>query len=797
MSRKDSINICKVGIMFVSIILLAWLNSISRFITEPVSYAWFGYMILPAIISILATALFVKLLLLIYKLRKNAIKPQEKYRSLYCQAQVGLVTTTLDGSKIIMANPKMLEMLGYDDFSEISHLSAYSLWANPIDRLHFINQLQIYEKLSGYKFSAVCKDGNIRDFELYAIYDSSTGHIESNIIDITEKQIYEKQLLYQATLLDNIQESIIVIDNNKNNRGIVQFHNRQAEKLFQITNGELIYDILARFNVTYDSNIIEEILTTLETGNSWQGELSFIINDEKRIFMNRVDPIIDKNKTTAYVVMSTDITELVHNREKAEAANLAKSQFLANMSHEIRTPMIGILGAVDLLEQSINDITQLEKINIIRECGEDLLEIINDILDVSKIEIGLINLNCENCNVYDLFNRTINMIEPALSEKGLKLEVDIQAISSISLYLDPYKLRQVLTNILFNAIKFTPQGTITLKAHIEIIDKEHQLIISISDTGIGIPDDHISFIFEPFSQVDNSTSRDFEGTGLGLYICKKLIDLMRGTISVNSSLGKGTKFLISLPVEIATKQAKPIKPVTTSVNEDETIHFIPRSILVVEDNELNQKIVCEMLRNYGFDVTTAKNGLDCLQILQHKSFDMILLDIQMPIMDGYETAQLIKEDVNLKHIPIIAMTAHAMNGDREKCLASGCNSYIAKPFKAEELVEEIKKHLTSDIKVSKHNLSNNLFINELIPEFINILSNMIENLADAIHNNNMEEIKSISHDIKGTSGMYGFNKISNIAAQIEKAVQDNSISKIQSLHQQLNILYQETAQRVS
>lgn len=272
---------------------------------------------------------------------------------------------------------------------------------------------------------------------------------------------------------------------------------------------------------------------------------------------------------------------------------------------------------------------------------------------------------------------------------------------------------------------------------------------------------------------------------------------MRGTISVNSSLGKGTKFLISLPVEIATKQAKPIKPVTTSVNEDETIHFIPRSILVVEDNELNQKIVCEMLRNYGFDVTTAKNGLDCLQILQHKSFDMILLDIQMPIMDGYETAQLIKEDVNLKHIPIIAMTAHAMNGDREKCLASGCNSYIAKPFKAEELVEEIKKHLTSDIKVSKHNLSNNLFINELIPEFINILSNMIENLADAIHNNNMEEIKSISHDIKGTSGMYGFNKISNIAAQIEKAVQDNSISKIQSLHQQLNILYQETAQRVS
>lgn len=797
MSRKETINICKVGVMFFFIVLLTWLNSISSFITGSIPLIWFGYMILPAIISILTAALFIKLLLIVYKLRKSANKPQEKYHSLYCQAQVGLITTSLDGSKIIMANPKMLEMLGYDDFSEISHLSAYSLWANPTDRLNFINQLQIRKKLSAYKFSAICKSGDIRDFELYAIYDSSTGYIESNIIDVTEKQIYEKKLLYQATLLDNIQESIVVIDNSEDNRGLVNSYNKQAEKLFGISEGQLIYDILTRVRGTYESSIVESVLNALNSGNSWQRELSFFVNGEKRFFMNRVDPIIQDNQTTAYVVMSTDISELVHHREKAEAANLAKSQFLANMSHEIRTPMIGILGAVDLLEQSINDTTQLEKINIIRECGEDLLKIINDILDVSKIEIGLINLHCEDCNIYDLFHRTVNMIEPALSEKGLKLEVDIQSISSISLYLDPYKLRQVLTNILFNAIKFTSQGTISLKAHIDIINGEHHLTISISDTGIGIPENYLSFIFEPFSQLDNSTSRNFGGTGLGLYICKKLIDLMGGTISVNSTPGKGTKFIISLPVETPINQNKPIRSVTTSVNNDDTVQFIPRSILVVEDNELNQKIVCEMLKNYGFDVETARNGLECLQILQHKSFDIILLDMQMPIMDGYETAQLIREDVNLKHMPIIAMTAHAMNGDREKCLASGCTSYIAKPFKAEDIVDEIKKHLISNIKPSKHNLTNNLFINELIPEFINILSNMIEKLDNAIHNNNMEEIKSISHDIKGTSGMYGFNQISSTAAEIEKAVQDNSISNIRLLRKQLHILYQEASQRVS
>ncbi|NLB87683.1 MAG: response regulator, partial [Syntrophomonadaceae bacterium] len=698
--RKDIYkSICNIGTMFIIIILLTWLNGISRLVTESIPLAWVAYIIMPLIISILSIALFIRLIIFFFSIRK-ARKPETEYLAIFCQSQVGLMTTSLDGSKIIKANPKMIELLGYDNFLEMSHLSATTFWANPAERLNFINQLLINKTVSAYKFSAVRKDGYIRDFEIYATYDSNTGYIHSSIIDITKKQIQEKQLLYQANLLDNIQESIIVIDI----KGTVLYHNQQANKLFQITEGQIVFDILTKVRDTYDIKKIGQIFEILESGNGWQGEAYFIVNGEKRIFMNRVDPIMHNNQTKAYVVMSTDITELVHNREKAEAANLAKSQFLANMSHEIRTPMIGILGAVDLLEQSITDNTQLEKINNIRECGEDLLEIINDILDVSKIEIGIINLNCENCNVYDLFYRTINMIEPALTEKGLKLHVDIQAISSVSLYLDPYKLRQVLTNLLFNAIKFTSEGTITLKANIDMIDNNHRLIITIADTGIGIPEDYISYIFDPFYQVDNSNSRNYSGTGLGLYICKRLVELMGGTIDINSSVGKGTKFIISLPIEPPVETVEPIKQVNHIISHDDTVHFIPRSVLVVEDNELNQKIVCEMLKNYGFEVATAKNGLECLQILQNRAFDAILLDMQMPIMDGYETAQLIKKDKNINHIPIIAMTAHAMNGDREKCLASGCTSYIAKPFKAEELVEEIKKHLNPNIKISKHNL---------------------------------------------------------------------------------------------
>ncbi len=794
MSNRDKNSIYKVGIIIAAIVLLTWLKGIIHFINLPIHITKFTAIFFPFIISLLALALFIKLWVFIYKLNKTARIPEERYRSLYHQAQMGLITTSFDGCKIIMANPKMLEILGFNDFNEVEKLSAYNLWANPNDRLKFISELQVHKKLSAYNFPAVCKDGTIKYLQLYAILDIKSGHIEANIIDVTDKQTYEKQLLYQATLLKNIQESILVIDP----QGVIQFYNRQAEQIFKINGNRLINEVISGLGDVHDPYITSGVLAHVTAGHSWQGEHGMMVQGQKRIFISRVDPIINDNLISAYVIMSTDITELVRNREQAEAANLAKSQFLANMSHEIRTPMIGILGAVDLLEQGLTDSKQLTNINIIKECGEQLLKIINEILDVSKIEIGLVNLRPQNCNIYDLFYHTIQIVEPMLKEKGLKLELDLHSISSIEAFLDPYKVRQILTNILFNAIKFTSKGTIKLKSHINYGETRNQLVVSIIDTGIGIPREHIPFIFDPFSQVDNSTSRGFGGTGLGLYICQKLVELMDGTIEVISELGRGTEFIITLPLTISANTLATHETVIKTKNVDDTIQFIPRSVLVVEDNELNQKIVGEMLRNYGFEVSTAINGLECLQILQHKNFDIILLDMQMPLMDGYETAKLIREDININHIPIIAMTAHAMNGDREKCIASGCTSYIAKPFKSEDLVNEIKQHLSSSYSGSKH-LShyNNLFINELIPEFISILADMIEELDEAINSNDMREVKSISHDIKGTAGMYGFNSISHTAAQIEKAAQESSAVKMQNLLKHLHQLFEEASEEVS
>ncbi len=600
---------------------------------------------------------------------------------------------------------------------------------------------------------------------------------------------FTNDLNYQITLLENIQECIIVVGIN----GTVQYYNLPAKKLFNLSQLLSKKDMLFKLFPTYSHIEISEIYNLIQSGRTWQGEYEMEVDGEKKTFMSRINPIIYNNRITDYVIIASDITELVQTRGQAQAANLAKNQFLANMSHEIRTPMIGILGAVDLLEATCTDKKQMENINIIRYCGEDLLNIINDILDVSKIEIGLVDLHPENCNLYDLFYRAINTIEPALLEKGLNLELDIKDIAKAEVFLDHFKLRQILTNILFNAIKFTSRGTIRIKAFFDQSGHE-QLVIIISDTGIGIPSDAIPYIFDPFSQADNSTSRQFNGAGLGLYICKKLIDLMDGTIKVTSEIELGTEFKINLPVEIRTNYDLGIP--SDEIQLESKVTFMPHSILVVEDNELNQKIVDEMLRNFGFEVRVANNGLECLQILEDNSFDLILLDMQMPIMDGYETAQLIRQDKTLKHLPIIAMTAHAMTGDRELCLASGCTSYIAKPFKSEELVAEINKNLTPYPQNPKAQ-TNHLFINELLPEFFETMSMMIGELDRAVSSRNLDKIKSISHDIKGTSGIYGFADISQLAIQIGEAVEEKCFPKLEQLLTQLHCKYQEAIKQVS
>lgn len=470
--------------------------------------------------------------------------------------------------------------------------------------------------------------------------------------------------------------------------------------------------------------------------------------------------------------------------------NQTISQFLANLDHELRTPMIGILGSVDLLEHSPLNHLQMASIEAIRECGERLLVTIDDILEACKIDIGTVELNPSYTNLPHLVKKTIDALETNLSNKKLLLELDLDRNLPNIVMVDQAKLRQIIVNLLSNAIKFTPQGGIKLTVKTETsLNRDTWLFVSMADTGIGIPPNKIGSIFDYFTQGDNSSTRQFSGNGLGLYICQKLIETMGGKIWVKSQEGMGSTFSFKIPVEIRVDQNQPeLSAQVVAMLEEDVFNsgFTPVSVLLVEDNDLNQKLVTQMLLSYGFEVITANNGLECLSVLQRKNIDIVLMDMQMPVMDGYETARLIRKNPSWQQLPIIAITANSLSTDRQKCLDCGCSSYLAKPFKSETLIREIKSYLKNQFIKGKNSerLSQQL-IAELMPEFIETLNETLAELKEAIEVKDLPGIKQISHGLKGTAGMYGFMQISELAALIEKAVADKNYPRMKLLHQQI------------
>ena len=376
--------------------------------------------------------------------------------------------------------------------------------------------------------------------------------------------------------------------------------------------------------------------------------------------------------------------DLSRVRDQALAAVKAKSDFVANMSHEIRTPLNGVLGIISLLEDTKLDNHQRRLLATAAESGDHLLEVVNDILDFSKIEAGKMELNIEPINLVAVLNQVPATFGAAAAKKNLALTLVIPDSVPESIDGDAMRLRQVVYNLVSNAIKFTHQGQVTIRLELE---GEHYSI-SVEDTGVGMSPEQQEVVFNAFDQADSSITRNYGGTGLGLSISHKLIDLMQGSIELTSEQNKGSCFRMRLPLNLSDS------PVSHQPLLSEDITFTGQTVLLVEDNMVNQTIATHMLEKLNLNVELCVNGREAVETTRSRRFDAILMDVQMPVMDGLEATRLIRaRESNRYHVPIIAMTAHASDQHRLDSLDSGMNEHITKPIKVRELGQILSRFL--------------------------------------------------------------------------------------------------------
>ncbi len=426
----------------------------------------------------------------------------------------------------------------------------------------------------------------------------------------------------------------------------------------------------------------------------WQRELKGFIgfdsvrekrqwSDEDILLLNTLSNIVIQaleDKRTA--------EKLRKAKDAAEDASRLKSEFLANVSHEVRTPLNGVMGMLQLLGAGRLQPEQKKYVDIALGSGKSLLQILNDILDLSKIEAGKIDISEEEVNLGGVIRQAAEIFVPQVLSKGLDLRCDVDAGVPSLVLGDGGRIRQVMFNLLGNAVKFTAKGEVRVTAFPEkSLGQEDRIRVcfSIFDTGIGIPSDRLEHVFDPFIQVDGSHGRIYQGTGLGLSIVKRLVELMGGGIEIESQVGIGTTVRFYLDFEI------PSQPALEDTSGDEAIPVVPKSklhILLAEDDEVNRFVATRMLENMGHTVACAHTGREVLQLLEGASFDCILMDVQMPGMDGFETTRAIRQELSGHSgltVPIIAMTAHAMQSDKDRCLEAGMDAYLTKPMDMEEL----------------------------------------------------------------------------------------------------------------
>ena len=532
-------------------------------------------------------------------------------------------------------------------------------------------------------------------------------------LDITERKQAEEQALIFRRFAEASGQGLGMATL----QGQILYMNQTLCRMLDEDNLEDVYKkgFPEYYPPEFRERLLNEVLPKVMSGGQWVGELAlvstkgkqtptienfFLIRDEEGRPLRLADVVTD---ITERKQMEDDLRKA---KDAAEAANRAKSEFLANMSHEIRTPMTAILGYADLmLDENVGRDTR-EHVAVIKRNGEHLLQVISDILDLSKIEAGKLQIEPTRCSPVQVVAEVVSLMRPQAAAKQLKLKTELAQPLPETVLTDPLRLRQVLVNLVGNAIKFTDQGEVRLAVRLDADSGRLRLCFDVTDTGIGMNEEQVGKLFQPFSQVDNSSTRKFGGTGLGLCISKHLAEALGGNIEVRSEPGKGSTFSVTIDpgrwtgctmIQNAQEALLDRPPSATAATPDKIV--LHGRILLAEDGLDNQRLIALLLRKAGAHVTAVENGQLAVEAAlaareAGEPFDVILMDMQMPVMDGYEaTRQLRKRGYTG---PIVALTAHAMAEDCQKCLDAGCDDYLPKPFQHRALLEMVARHITAE-----------------------------------------------------------------------------------------------------